>query len=158
MQINIHTYQPAEALPGYFYLVDVTKASGEKNQYVVQIHHLPPKLQEMFTDQYHAHDIKNNFYLTDFFPLRKLHDDIDRFGKDKSMGYNLDELHEFLLVGIGGAVQHFVQNLHPHAIVAIPTRPGLGWLYDEIMRDYSACMGYNYNESYKEFSIYVLET
>jgi len=158
LKINVNTYQPPGNLPGYFYLVDVTKASGEQNQYVVRIHHLPPGLQGIFTDQYHVNDIRHNFYLTDFFPLNKLHEVVDRFGKDASMNYTLDELYELLVAGIGSAIQHFVQHLHPHAIVAIPTRPGLGKLYDEIMREYSLSLGYHYNESWKEYSIYVLET
>jgi len=156
--IQINVYQPPGNLAGYFYLVMVTKPTGEKNQYVVRIHHLPAPLQGIFTDQYDLNDIANNFFMTDFFALNKLSAEIDQFAKDTSMRYSADELYEFLGAGIGGAVKHFVENHHPHAIVAVPTRPGLGRFYDEIMRDHSAALGYNYNESYKEFSIYVLET
>lgn len=157
MNITIRRYFPPGNNDGYFYQVRVVKCFAQQNTYVVNIKNLSVELQGVFADSYHRSLVKRYFYQVDFFPLNKLHDGYNRFGKDRLMQYTLAELREFLKAGIGATVLDFVTHTPSHAIVAIPTRQGLGRLYHEIMRDFAQVMGYQYNDSYRELAIYVVE-
>ncbi len=159
MKIEVTPYDPPGKMDGLFYLVNVTKNTGEGKDYVVHLHLMQEELCAVFTDQHDISLVRNEFFMVDFFTLNALlADSIDKFGPDNSMRFNKDELQEFFTKGIGAAIYDFVVKHHPHAVIAVPIRPGLAILYDEILRDCAQNMGYYYNESYKEFGLYVIGT
>lgn len=158
MRILVSPYTPPGNQSDTFYLIDVDKGNDLKNQYIVNIAHLQDEICNIFTDKYKIENIKNNFYTVDFYSLNILINEVDKFGPDKRMQYTRKELIVFFLNGIGKAIEHFVKQHHPDAIIAIPIREGLATIYRTVMRDNAQKMGYTYISDYEEFAIYVIET
>lgn len=159
MKIVVTPYVPPIRMDGLFYRVKVVKISGKSQYYVVHLHQMQEVLCTVFTDQYDIDIVRDKFFMVDYFTLDVLlSNDINKFGPDKSMQFSKDELQEFFTDGIGAAIHDFVVKQHPHAVVAVPVRAGLAVLYDEIMQDCTQRLGYTYNDSYKEFGLYVIET
>lgn len=73
------------------------------------------------------------------------------------MAFSHGELHQFLVEGVGQALELFFHQQSVAAMFAMPIRPALGKVYDRLLRRYAAEKGFIYNQTWLQEAVYVIE-
>jgi hypothetical protein len=158
MKITVQPFKLPMRTRNVCYIATVEKRVDKTEEYIIDIERLPSQFHEIFAGDYSPHTLQNDFYLFNFYTLEAVMTDSPLFSPGKEMNFSWLELKEFMLKAVGGAITDFVAKYAPQAVVAIPVRPGLGKLYDEVLSENEQNSGYHYVSKYREWGIYVIET
>lgn len=158
MDITVRPFILPVSTDSVCYLAKVEKQPGQWVEYVIDIEGLPDAFSPIFYDDYDPIVVREDFYFVNFYTLDSLLKGEHLYAPEKAMKYGWDELKQFMTEAVGVAVMDFVNKHAPHAVVAIPARPGLNKLYDQVLAENEQKLGYNYIRRYKEWGMYVIET
>ncbi|CAH0133550.1 MULTISPECIES: hypothetical protein [Rahnella] len=159
MNVTVNRYTPPGLVEGTHYLISIVKDVGVECKFVVEIVRLPEEMHPFFYDQYNADKIENDFYVVNFFDyvIFKQDEGVYRYTPVVNMKFTFKEMREFVNDGLAVAVFDYIENNNFGAIVAIPMDRGLSWMYNKVLRENEQNLGYNYNQSYMEQHIHVIE-
>lgn len=159
MDITVKAFSSPLLANALSYLVSVKKSGGRDNEYVVEIGPLPLVTQQYFSHYWCESYLKKCCWVVGFYTLDALFslESEARYQADRRMAFSHGELQQFLVEGVGQALELFFHQQSVAAMFAMPIRPALGKVYDRLLRRYAAEKGFIYNQTWLQEAVYVIE-